>query len=131
MRKGRLLCGRGFYTGRGSNNRSELLAAIHGLKAVLRFWRKSEDVLLVSDSTYLLQGLPKCAISAPRGVPNSNEWKRLHNIMQTYASHGSRCLVYWVRGHNGTHGNMLCDNLARKAAICGKDFVPVQKTEVK
>ena len=127
MRKGKLLCGRGFSTGRGSNNRSELIAAVHGLKAALGFCAKGEDVLLVSDSTYLLQGLAKCSSCTRSGVPNHEQWRRLHGLLRLYAKNRSHCLLYWVRGHNGTNGNMLCDHMANKAATDGLDYVPVQK----
>ena len=131
MRDGKLLKARGFPTGHGTNNRSEMLAAVHGLREAFAYLCKDEDLLLVTDSQYLIGGLRDCAGYVRRKAPNHETWELLLKLLRRLGSNGSKCLVYWVRGHEGTHGNLLCDRMANKAATDGIDYVPVQKTKEK
>lgn len=129
VRDGRLLQARGFPTGHGTNNRSELLAAVHGMRVAIGYLAKGEDLLLVSDSQYLLNGLQNCEMYVRERRPNLPVWKMLHGILKLMGRNNSKCLVYWVRGHAGTNGNTLCDKLANSAATNGCDYVPVQRRE--
>lgn len=131
MRDGKLLKARGFPTGHGTNNRSEMLAAVHGMREALGVLTKGEDLLLVTDSQYLIGGLRDCESYIRRRAPNYQTWTTLYKLLVRLGANGGKCLVYWVRGHEGTHGNLLCDRMANKAATDGIDYVPVQKTKEK
>ena len=104
-----------------TNNRMEMLAAIHGLEALSRPCR----VRLVTDSTYVRDGIT-------RWVPN---WKRRGwrtangqpvknvDLWQRLAGATARHDVEWVwtRGHSGHPENERVDARARaEAAAVGK-----------
>ncbi len=98
-----------------TNNRMELLAAIHGLEALKRRCK----VRLVTDSQYVRNGITqwlacwkrnnwRTASRAP--VKNADLWKRL----DAAASRHDVDWV-WVKGHSGHPGNERADALARTA----------------
>ena len=98
-----------------TNNRMELLAAIHGLEALKRRCK----VRLVTDSQYVRNGITqwmarwkrnnwRTASRAP--VKNADLWERLDAV----ASRHDVDWV-WVKGHSGHPGNERADALARTA----------------
>ncbi len=98
-----------------TNNRMELLAAIHGLEALKRRCK----VRLVTDSQYVRNGITqwmarwkrnnwRTASRAP--VKNADLWERL----DAAASRHDVDWV-WVKGHSGHPGNERADALARNA----------------
>jgi len=127
MRDGNLLGGEGFPCGTGTNNRGELEAAIAGLKAGMGKLQQGEDLLLVSDSQYMLDGMLVIYRRCRKDVPNNDLWKRLLKQLNALAENGSRCMTYWVRGHSATDGNKLCDALARQAATHNRRYKPQQR----
>jgi ribonuclease HI len=99
-----------------TNNRMELLAAIHALEAL----KSPCDVDLHTDSQYVQKGirdwLPnwirrgwKTAGGDP--VKNKDLWERLQRAA---APHAVRW--HWVKGHAGHAENERVDRLARNAA---------------
>ena len=98
-----------------TNNRMELLAAIHGLEALKRGCR----VRLVTDSQYVRNGITQWLANWKRNnwrtadrspVKNADLWKRLDAAA---ARHDIDWV--WVRGHAGHPENERADALARSA----------------
>ncbi len=99
-----------------TNNRMELTAAIAALNAL----RRDCEVVLYTDSRYVLQGmtawLPRWQrkgwrTAAGKAVENRDLWEQL---IAAAAPH--RIRWEWVRGHTGVPGNERADELARVAA---------------
>ena len=97
-----------------TNNRMEIQAAIEGLKPLKEPCR----VLLVTDSTYLLNGINiyrhawrengwVIRRKNNKPVPNADLWKLLDELVE---QHTVECK--WVRGHSGSPDNERCDELA-------------------
>ncbi len=98
-----------------TNNRMELMAAIHGLEALKRACR----VRLVTDSQYVKNGITQWLANWKRNswrtagktpVKNADLWKRL----DAAASRHDIDWV-WVKGHSGHPENERADALARSA----------------
>jgi len=98
----------------------EMMAAIEGLKAL----KEPCEVLLISDSQYLLNGVrswrfkwrdngwmrkPKKGQEMP--VLNADLWRELDALAD---KHTIRC--QWVKGHSGHPDNERCDELAQLQA---------------
>ena len=103
-----------------TNNRMEMLAAIHALEAMKRPVR----AIIHTDSTYLRDGITKWIYAwkergwktaANKSVKNVDLWQRLEAAM---APHEVEWL--WVKGHAGHPENERADALARKA-VPGSD----------
>jgi ribonuclease HI len=99
-----------------TNNRMEMTAAIAALEALTR----ASEVRIVTDSTYLRDGITKWIKSWQRKgwktadnkpVKNKDLWQRL---LAAEAPH--KVQWRWVRGHDGHAENERCDRLAREAA---------------
>ena len=96
---------------RTTNNRMELLGAIHGL----RLLEQPSRVRLVSDSQYLVKGLTEWIDGwKKRGwrrkegpVLNVELWQELDALRARH-----RITAQWVRGHVGHPENERCDRLA-------------------
>ena len=114
--------GRETYT---TNNRMELLAAIHGLEALRRPCR----VRLVTDSTYVRDGITRWIAGWKRRgwrtagggrVKNVDLWQRLDA-----AASGHEVDWVWTRGHSGHPENERVDRRARaEAAAVGTGSGP-------
>ena len=103
-----------------TNNRMEMLAAIHALEAMKRPVR----AIIHTDSTYLRDGITKWIYAwkergwktaAKKSVKNVDLWQRLEAAM---APHEVEWL--WVKGHAGHPENERADALARKG-VPGSD----------
>jgi len=94
-----------------TNNRMELMAAIEGLRALT----KPSEVLIISDSEYLVRGASEWISGwSARGwknVKNRDLWRQLVD-----AQDGHKVRWEWVRGHSGNEFNELADGLASEAA---------------
>lgn len=99
-----------------TNNRMELLAAIHGLESL----KRPAQVTLITDSKYVIQGITdwlpnwiargwKTASKAP--VKNQDLWQRLDEARRPHTIQWE-----WVKGHAGHPENERVDHLARTAA---------------
>lgn len=97
-----------------TNNRMELTAAIKGLESLSR----PCDVMLMTDSTYVKQGITEWIKGwKVKGWKNSNRkpvknvdlWKQLDRLAAKHAIHWK-----WVKGHSGHHENELADRLANR-----------------
>ncbi|GAB2570893.1 ribonuclease HI [Dyella jejuensis] len=99
-----------------TNNRMELLAAIHALEAL----KHPCQVTVTTDSRYVMQGMeewvPRWIINGWRTadkkpVKNQDLWQRLAAVV---ARHQVRWK--WVRGHAGHAENERVDQAARQQA---------------
>lgn len=103
-----------------TNNRMEITATIEGLKAL----KEPCEVLVISDSQYLLNGLvswrfkwrenawmrkPKKGQERP--VLNADLWQELDALANKHTIRGQ-----WVKGHSGHPDNERCDELAEAQA---------------
>ena len=99
-----------------TNNRMELRGVIEGLKAL----KEPCDVLVVSDSTYVLKGmkewLPNWIKKNFKGIKNPDLWKE---YIEVSAPH--HISTQWVKGHNDHEENERCDQIAKEEAQKYKD----------
>ena len=98
-----------------TNNRMELLAAIHALESLKRPCR----VRLTTDSQYVQKGIQEWLANwkrrgwktaARKPVKNADLWQRLDKAAAPHEIHWE-----WVRGHSGHPENELADALANRA----------------
>ncbi|MEL6531770.1 MAG: ribonuclease HI [Pseudomonadota bacterium] len=96
-----------------TNNRMELLAAIHALEALERH----SEITVVTDSAYVKGGITSWLhtwkrndwrTSTKKPVKNEDLWRRLD---EANARHNVRW--EWVKGHAGHPENERADELAR------------------
>lgn len=116
MRDGVLLEALGIPIGQSTNNRGEMAGAIQGLLAAARHAQPGEEVLLVSDSTYVVEGMRNARDRVARLAFNHDLWKEMADAADALAASEHALHVKWVRGHKGNPGNTLSDRLARAAA---------------
>tara|TARA_B100000676_G_scaffold309121_1_gene371742 strand:+ start:1316 stop:1762 length:447 start_codon:yes stop_codon:yes gene_type:complete len=97
-----------------TNNRMEMTAALMALRAL----KRSSDVVLHTDSTYLKDGvtswMPKWKTdgwktAAKKPVKNADLWRALDEAMTRHTIDWR-----WVKGHAGDPGNERADALARQ-----------------
>ncbi|MFQ5623352.1 MAG: ribonuclease HI [Paracoccaceae bacterium] len=109
-----------------TNNRMELMAVIAALEALER----ASDITIVTDSTYVRDGVSKWIhnwkrngwkTSAKKPVKNADLWQRLD------AAQARHDVTWeWVKGHAGHPENERADRLARDGM---KPFRPARKSE--
>lgn len=97
-----------------TNNRMELMAVIQALSAL----KRPCDVILTSDSTYVLKGIQEWMPSwkkrgwktaAKKPVKNVDLWKLLDDAIK-----GHTIDWRWVKGHSGHAENEIADQLANR-----------------
>lgn len=98
-----------------TNNCMELKAGVEALRAL----KKPCNVVLTSDSKYLVQGATEWLVGwikkgwkNSKGDPVANQelWEEIIPLLKTH-----NVQFKWVKGHNGHPENERCDELARKA----------------
>jgi ribonuclease HI len=99
-----------------TNNRMEMRAAIEALRTL----KKSSDIILYTDSKYVMDGITKWIANWKKNnwrtadrkpVKNSDLWQELDVEVSKH-----KIEWVWVKGHAGNHFNEIVDELARKAA---------------
>ena len=100
-----------------TNNRMEIIACIESLRAL----KKKSDVVVFSDSQYVVNGISKGWAEKWRAqnwmrndkekAENSDLWAQLLDLCNQHDVE-----FRWVKGHNGTKWNERCDQLALEAA---------------
>ena len=102
-----------------TNNRMEMQAVIHGLKAL----KKSCRVRLYSDSSYVLQGLQSWMAGwkkkgwvrmeggRKKPVKNVELWQELDKLVTLH-----QISYHHVKGHSGHPENERCDEMAVEAS---------------
>lgn len=101
----------------GTNNVAELTAAIRALKLASTYHKQypEDRLVLVADSNYVLNGIPKCHIwmLPEEQRPNATLWQECYTALLNV---GAKMTLKWVHGHRGYPTNEFCDKLAKKAA---------------
>jgi ribonuclease HI len=104
----------GGESGKTTNNRMELMAAIQALESLTR----PAPVRLYTDSSYVRNGITKWLpawkrngwkTSARQPVKNAELWQRLEAAMERHDVEW-----HWVKGHAGNPGNEHADALANR-----------------
>ncbi len=99
-----------------TNNRMEMMAVIKGLSEVVS---SKEDVLVLTDSTYVIQGATQWIFgwrkknwltAAGNEVSNKDLWLELDRAVVKRQSISKLSWGY-VRGHKGIPGNERCDEI--------------------
>lgn len=114
-----------------TNNRMELLGVIRALQAVRDMSTPPAQVVVRSDSQYVVKGLNEWMAGwkrrAWKDVKNPDLWQLLDDLRT-----GLPVRFEWVRGHNGDPGNEHADLLARTglahARKAGKSIDLVDRT---
>jgi ribonuclease HI len=100
-----------------TNNRMEIYACIAGLRAL----KQPSDVVIVSDSKYVVESMNQGWARRWQ----SNGWRRNDKEKTENADLWAELLTlcdrhtvdfYWIKGHNSTKENERCDQLALAAA---------------
>lgn len=108
------------YTEITTNNRMELLAAIHAIEAL----KKKSAAELTTDSSYVKDGITKWIHnwkkrgwkkSDKKPVENRDLWERLDEAASKH-----EITWHWIRGHNGHAENERADSLAVEAIKKGQ-----------
>ena len=117
VKDGKVVESLGVPIGHATNNAGELVAALCGLRAALTHADDSEEVVLVSDSRYVLSSVFKTEdLSRDAGRPNVEVLKALGKAVSDISGKGCRLHTRWVKGHDRNSGNKMCDKLARASA---------------
>ncbi|MBF0455157.1 MAG: ribonuclease HI [Magnetococcales bacterium] len=104
-----------------TNNRMEMLAAIHSLENL----KRPCPVILTTDSTYVRDGITKWIHNwkkrnwrkaDKKPVKNADLWKRLDAISSQHDVEWK-----WVKGHSGHPDNETVDQLAQEAVQLGRE----------
>lgn len=108
------------YEADTTNNKMELLGPITALKMLVHHNKNSNDIILYSDSSYLINGITKWIngwkrngwkTSNKTNVKNKELWQSLDTLMPKFKS----IKWVWVKGHNDNEYNEFCDKLATTA----------------
>jgi ribonuclease HI len=100
-----------------TNQRMELTAALEALRAL----KRPCDVVLYTDSMYVLNGITKWIHgwkkngwknSAKQPVKNDDLWKALEDAAAPHSIDWR-----WVKGHAGDEGNERADSLANEGVL--------------
>lgn len=99
-----------------TNNRMELRGAIEALRTL----KKPSDIILHTDSKYVMDGIMKWISNWKKNgwrtadrkpVKNADLWQDLDIEVEKH-----KIEWIWVKGHSGNHFNEIVDELAREAA---------------
>lgn len=99
-----------------TNNRMELTAAIHGLRAL----KEPCAVEVITDSEYVKNGITQWIHnwkrngwknSSKKPVVNQDLWMKLDELASKHRVHWT-----WTKGHADHEDNNRCDELATRAA---------------
>ena len=109
------------YAPHTTNNRMEMLAAIHALETL----KRPCQVILTTDSIYVKDGITKWIHNwkkrgwrkaDKKSVKNADLWKRLDTICNQHDVEWR-----WVKGHSGHMENETVDQLAQEAVQLGRN----------
>jgi len=105
----------------GTNNRAELLAVIHGLRAL----KRPVVVEITTDSEYVGKAYPQGWIDAWK----LKNWRKVKNVdlwleLDREVSRHVKVTWKWVRGHTGHRFNESCD---RRAGECRRAIIEAIK----
>lgn len=96
-----------------TNNQMELMGPVVGLGCIV----KEEDVLIISDSTYFVNGMNEgmhkwkqlgWCLKKDRPAKNIEFWKSIYHLNSLF-----NCKAKWIKGHSGHVLNDICDDVAQ------------------
>lgn len=118
-----------------TNNRMELTAVINALHYAYFNYEHIRKILVYSDSEYVSNPLYFGLLNEWRSknykkethtykngskvgteiteVKNADLWEELYQVLKKYKFRKIEVDVLWVKGHNGSHYNEVCDKLAK------------------
>lgn len=120
-----------------TNNRMEIMAAIHGLRKIVDMVKGNSEfqgisqVNLASDSEYLCKAVNQGWIQKwqqnnwmtsgfqgkkPQPVKNKDLWEQIITLQRELQSLGITLLINHINGHSGHEFNEKCDKLAVAAS---------------
>ena len=100
-----------------TNNRMEISAVIHALKAL----KQTSSIDIYTDSQYVQKGVTEWLegwkkrnwrTANRESVKNADLWQELDLLLPNH-----KISWHWVRGHNGDPGNELADKLANRGVF--------------
>ena len=103
------------YEENTTNNRMEMTAVIEALRTL----KKPCNLLVISDSTYVIKGMTEWINSwikkgwinsQKKQVLNRDLWEEMLRLSENH-----QIKWEWVKGHHGHKENERCDELARNA----------------
>jgi ribonuclease HI len=104
-----------------TNNRMEIQAIISGFKDIKSRWNPPyPKIAVISDSKYCVQGASSWMYRwREKGWRKKNVdlWKEMFDICQTFNPS-----FFWVKGHNGSEYNEICDSLAESSASLRQEY---------
>lgn len=117
MRNGNVLDSLGIPLGRRTNNAAELFAALRGLRAAENYLERNEDIILMSDSRYVISSMYTCNDYCKNPAkPNVELLLALSETLNDIWNKDCKVKALWVKGHHKNRGNKMCDKLARATA---------------
>ena len=117
-RNDKMLESLGMPLGKRTINAAELIAALNGLRAAESYLEISEDIILVSDSRYVISSIFRCNDFCKNPTrPNMELLMALCETLNGIWNKGGKVLTKWVKGHHTNQGNKMCDRLARMTAL--------------
>ena len=91
------MCSERNYHDRATNNQAELTAVLLGLTACLGKLQPQEEILIVGDSVYVLDGLRSADVyGTDPGRSNNKLWASIYDVMLELYAGGHRLKTYWV-----------------------------------
>jgi len=105
-----------------TNNRMEMTAAIEALRFAAASGEKISDLIVYTDSKYMIDGLTKWISGWIRNgwingggepVKNKDLWVELHRLKTEFEKSGTSFRLQYVAGHSGVDGNERCDAIAQ------------------
>ena len=108
-----------------TNNKMEMRAVIEALRFIKD---KPGEVAILTDSTYVIQGITKWIwgwmrndwqTSQGTAVTNKDLWQEMYRLVSLRKKH-SEISWHYVRGHIGTPGNERADTIASAFAVGDK-----------
>jgi ribonuclease HI len=127
-----------------TNNRMEILAALHGLHECMNNPELMDGCNLIkvhSDSTYVVDAIAKnwllswvrnswITYGSKQPVKNQDLWEDMIDLLNKLRERNVQYQFIHVRGHRGHEYNEQCDKLAKSAAS-GDNLLEVDARETK
>lgn len=116
-----------------SNNTAEIRSCIEALEKFKDIELK--ELAILSDSRLVVQGIGEWLSSWVKNnfktrngesVKNKEDWTRLNDTINHYKSKNVVITVSWVKGHNGSLGNLEADILAGIGTMHSRENIKIE-----